>query len=64
MDANFKLKGKERGLKDIELMPGWAYFVEETKFQEHVANYVNQPEVKLHFSFVTYYTELRCDVDQ
>lgn len=45
VDANFKLKGKECGLKDIELMLGWAYFIKETKFQEHVANYVDQPEV-------------------
>jgi hypothetical protein len=64
VDANFKLKRKERGLKDIELMPGWAYFVEETKFQEHVANYVDQPEVRSCFLFVTYCTELRRDIDQ
>jgi hypothetical protein len=36
---------KERGLKDVELMPGWAYFVGETEFQAHIANYVDQPEV-------------------
>jgi CxC2 like cysteine cluster associated with KDZ transposases len=45
VDANFKLKGKERGLKDVELMPGWAYFVREAEFQAHIANYIDQPEV-------------------
>jgi hypothetical protein len=47
VDANFKLKGKERGLKDVELMPGWAYFVQEGDFQTHIANYIDQPEVFL-----------------
>jgi hypothetical protein len=45
VDANFKLKGKDRGLKDVELMPGWAYFVREAEFQAHIAGYVHQPEV-------------------
>jgi hypothetical protein len=45
VDANFKLKGKERGLKDVELMPGWAYFVREDDFQAHIAKNVDQPEV-------------------
>lgn len=47
VDANFKLKGKARGLTDVELMPGWAYFVREAEFQSHIANYVDQPEVRL-----------------
>ena len=45
VDANFKLKEKARGLKDVELMPGWAYFVWEDEFQVHIANYIDQPEV-------------------
>ena len=28
LDANFRLKLKDRGFKDMELAPGWAYFVE------------------------------------
>jgi hypothetical protein len=36
MDANFKLKGKDRDINDPELAPGWAFFVEETRFQEHI----------------------------
>ena len=42
---NFKLKGKECGLKDIELMPGWGPFVEESEYQGFIAGYVDQPEV-------------------
>ena len=48
VDANFKLKGKARGLADVELMPGWAYFVREDEFQEHIANHVDEPEVNLY----------------
>ena len=44
-DANFKLKSKDRGITDVELAPGWGCFVEEKKYQEHLANYVDQPEV-------------------
>jgi hypothetical protein len=47
MDANFKLKGKDRGINDPELAPGWASFVEETRFQEYIKNHVEQPEVRI-----------------
>ena len=49
MDANFKLKGKNRGLKDVELMPGWGPYVEETAYQNFIANYVDEPEVSVSF---------------
>ena len=45
IDANFKLKGKSRGISDVELMPGWALFVEEEEYQHYLADYVDQPEV-------------------
>jgi hypothetical protein len=45
VDANFKLKGKKRGLKDVELMPGWGPFVEENAYQDFLVDYVDQPEV-------------------
>lgn len=45
VDANFKLKGKDRGIHDPELAPGWASFVEEGRYQEHIRQYVDQPEV-------------------
>ena len=40
VDGNFKLR-----LKDPELAPGWAYFVEEEKYQDFIKDYVDQPEV-------------------
>ena len=45
VNGNFKLKGKERNLKDVELMPGWGAYVPEDKYQKHLANYVDEPEV-------------------
>ena len=45
VDTNFKLKGKDRGLKDIELMPGMGVFVNEVAYQDHLSSYVEQPEV-------------------
>ena len=44
VDANFKLKGKDRGINDLELAPGWASFVEEDRYQEHIIQYVDQSE--------------------
>ena len=49
VDANFKLKGKERGLEDIELMPGWGTFVKESEYQEYITNYEDEPEVRMLF---------------
>jgi hypothetical protein len=48
VDANFKLKGKDRGINDPELAPGWASFVEEGRYQEHIMQYVDQTEVCVH----------------
>ena len=36
LDANFKLKLKDRGILDFELAPGWSYYVNEQKFQAHI----------------------------
>ena len=47
MDVNFKLKGKDCGINDPELAPGWASFVEETRLQKHIKDYVEQPEVRI-----------------
>jgi hypothetical protein len=49
IDGNFKLKGKQRHLKDVELMPGWGAYVPEQEYQSHIANYVNQPEVSVQY---------------
>jgi hypothetical protein len=51
VDANFKLKGKDRSLEDVELMPGWGPFVEESAYQSFISNYVDQPEVSAFFPY-------------
>jgi len=45
VDVNFKLKGKDRKLSDVELMPGYGVFVEESQYQAHLKNHKDQPEV-------------------
>jgi hypothetical protein len=47
IDANFKLKGKDRKISDIELAPGLGAFVNETQYQDFIKDYVDQPEVNL-----------------
>lgn len=47
VDANFKLKLKDRGLKDVELSPGWAYFVEEDTYQSVVGSFADETEVRV-----------------
>lgn len=37
LDANFRLKRKERGIKDVNLGDGYAYLVEDKKFKSHIA---------------------------
>lgn len=49
IDGNFKLKGKQRHLKDVELMPGWGAYVPEQEYQAHIANYVDQPDVSVQY---------------
>lgn len=47
VDANFKLKLKDRGFQDIELAPGWAYFVEEESYQDAVNKLRDETEVRV-----------------
>ena len=47
VDANFRARCKDRGFDDIELAPGWGYYVEEDKYQAHLRNCKNQPEVNM-----------------
>lgn len=37
MDANFKLKQKQRGFKDPPLSNGLVYMVSDKKLQDHLA---------------------------
>jgi hypothetical protein len=46
IDANFRLKNKERNLAhDVSLGDGWAFWVESTPYQEYVDIYGHQEEV-------------------
>ncbi|KAI0650174.1 hypothetical protein C8Q79DRAFT_1108642 [Trametes meyenii] len=36
MDANFRCRCKDRGLEDIELAPGWSYYVDESDFRKYL----------------------------
>ena len=45
VDANFRLRCKDRGIEDLELGSGWAYFVEESNYLKHVAKFADQEEV-------------------
>ena len=38
LDANFKLKLKNRCVNDPELGSGWSYFMEESTYVQHIAN--------------------------
>ena len=42
MDANFKLKQKERGFTDPPLSNGLTYMVSNTMLREHLANCVSK----------------------
>ncbi|KAI0066772.1 hypothetical protein BV25DRAFT_1867938 [Artomyces pyxidatus] len=46
IDANFKLKLKNRGLEDVKLAPGWSYFVDDEPYQAHIETYKDQVEMK------------------
>ena len=50
-DANFKLALKEKGLRDIELAPGWGYFVEESEYQASVTACQEDREVSILLCF-------------
>ena len=47
IDGNLKLKGKQCYLKDIELMPRWRAYVLEQEYQSHIADHVEEVEVRV-----------------
>ena len=48
VDANFKLKSKDRGINDIELSAGGGCFVETEPYEKHLEEYgVKAPDVCL-----------------
>ncbi len=46
LDANFRLKCKDRGIKDVRLGNGYAYLVEEERFKSHIAITSHAVEVR------------------
>ncbi|KAA1479653.1 hypothetical protein DENSPDRAFT_789438, partial [Dentipellis sp. KUC8613] len=46
IDANFKLKLKSHNYADLELAPGWSYFVPEERYQQHLASNEDEEEMK------------------
>ncbi|KAF8978515.1 hypothetical protein BDQ17DRAFT_1394724 [Cyathus striatus] len=54
IDANFKLSCKERGIEDIELIPGWGPFVEETAYQTHLKDHIDNSENMMQFFRLEY----------
>ncbi len=52
LDANFRLKCKERGIKDVRLGNGYAYMVEEENFQSHIAMSSHAVKVGLYLKLV------------
>lgn len=45
LDANFRLKLKDRGFEDVALSAGWAYCVAESKYKGFIAKFGDQAEV-------------------
>ena len=47
IDANFRLKLKARGIKDLELASGLAYFVNNGKFEAHLKDHTDEDNVSI-----------------
>jgi len=53
VDANFKLKLKNRRIVDPELGSGWSYFVENSQYARHVARNPHERDVCLSFNQIS-----------
>lgn len=49
VDANFKLRLKEKGIKDAHLASGWAYFVKDETFQAYLEQHSGTQSEVLQF---------------
>ena len=59
VDANFKLKSKDRGIKDIELSAGGGCFVETEPYEKHLEKYgAKAPEVCYYVYFLVLPTDV------
>lgn len=45
VDANFRLKLKNRGINDPEVGSGWSYFVESKQYSRHISQATDETEV-------------------
>ena len=50
VDANFKLKLKDKGISDAFLGSGWAYFVNNQTFGTYLEDHLDDPQPEV-FSF-------------
>jgi hypothetical protein len=46
IDANFKLKAKDRGAKAVMLSDGYAYVVQDTDYDHHLKSAEDMKEVR------------------
>lgn len=59
MDANFKLKSKDQGIKDIELSAGGGCFVKTEPYEKHLEEYgAKAPDVCSFCSFLLRVTDI------
>lgn len=60
MDANFRLKNGMNSTyaRDPSLGPGWAYFVKDEPYFEHLRNYISEADVSHNPSLGWCLTEL------
>lgn len=65
IDANFRLKRRaiSNNLRDPALGSGWAYFVEDEPYREHILKYADQEDVCDIHSTSEYVTYLLSDLD-
>jgi hypothetical protein len=56
IDANFRMKNKDRSAKDMPALgDGWAHFVPETPYMEHVRKSGYEEHVSYAFKYCLFY---------
>lgn len=68
VDANFRLKLKNRGVSDPEIGSGWSYFVESQQYSKHISRNHIETEVNLFTSPIlpiplTFFQAVGCGSD-
>ena len=57
VDANFRMKLKNRRIDDPEIGSGWSYFVENGRYTDHVSRKTIEREVSPFRHYCSYYTD-------